>query len=264
MYSVALATDCMQGAPCPAVLAPDIIRYHAEGCLSCSDPSEWEQPFLSAPPLVNASDIKEPTAGVEVVVSQTRFLGFVESPDKTLVVEGEAHWRPPPSVGEPILQLESKLLELAVNAGLLTPSDADMINIISTIAAFVQGGGALISGLVEKLEAVALRTGLTRVGRWMSAAEYEAMTKTGIVQEGGGGTTYVARPADPAAYGQQAAPGSRYVEFDVPKASLRGGGKEGWAQIPGPNSVYGRLAAARGEPVPQFPPARNVELVQTK
>jgi hypothetical protein len=41
-------------------------------------------------------------------------------------------------------------------------------------------------------------------------------------------------------------------------------GKEGWAQIPGPNSLYGRLAAVRGEPIPQFPPALNIEWLLTK
>jgi RHS repeat-associated protein len=106
--------------------------------------------------------------------------------------------------------------------------------------------------------------GLTRVGRWMSPAEHEAMTETGMVQEGGGGTTYVAHPADPAAYGQQAAPGSRYVEFDVPKDSLAPAGKDGWAQIPGPNSVRGRLAGMRGESPPQFPQAQNIKWLQTK
>jgi hypothetical protein len=106
--------------------------------------------------------------------------------------------------------------------------------------------------------------GLTRVGRWMSPAEHEAMTDTGMVQEGGGGTTYVAHPADPAAYGQQAASGSRYVEFDVPQDSLAPAGKEGWAQIPGPNSLYARLALMRGEPTPQFPPALNIQWLLTK
>jgi RHS repeat-associated protein len=105
---------------------------------------------------------------------------------------------------------------------------------------------------------------LTRVGRWMSPPEHEAMINTGMVQEGAGGTTYVAHPADPAAYGQQAAPGSRYVEFDVPRSSLAPAGKEGWAQIPGPNSLYGRLANMRGLTRPQFPRAFNIEWLLTK
>ncbi len=54
------------------------------------------------------------------------------------------------------------------------------------------------------------------------------------------------------------------MEFDVPQDSLAPAGKEGWAQIPGPNSLYGRLAAMRGEPIPQFPPALNIEWLLTK
>jgi hypothetical protein len=98
----------------------------------------------------------------------------------------------------------------------------------------------------------------------MSSVEHEAMIETGTVQEGGGGTTYVAYPADPAAYGHQATRGTRYVEFDVPPDSLVSAGKAGWAQIPGPDSLYGRLAAMRGLPIPQFPPAINLEWLLTK
>ena len=105
---------------------------------------------------------------------------------------------------------------------------------------------------------------LTRVGRWMSSSEHEAMVATGMVQEGGGGTTYIAHPADSTAYGPQAALGSRYVEFDVPRDSVVPAGKTGWAQIPGPESLYGRLAAMRGLSVRQFPPAINIEWLLTK
>ena len=99
---------------------------------------------------------------------------------------------------------------------------------------------------------------LTRVGRWMSKDEYDNMVSTGMVQEGAGGTTYVASPADPASYARQAAPGTGYAEFDVPSSSLRGAGEPGWAQIPGPNSLHSRLAERRGEPPLQFPPATNI------
>jgi RHS repeat-associated protein len=99
---------------------------------------------------------------------------------------------------------------------------------------------------------------LTRVGRWMSLDEYQQMVNTRVVQEGSGGTTYVAHPADPAAYGRQAASGTGYAEFDVPTSSLAPAGKPGWAQIPGPNSLYARLAARRGLQVPQFPAALNI------
>jgi hypothetical protein len=90
------------------------------------------------------------------------------------------------------------------------------------------------------------------------------MVETGMVQEGGGGTTYVAHPADSTAYGPQAALGSRYVEFDVPRDAVVPAGKTGWAQIPGPDSLYGRLAAMRGLSVRQFPPAINIEWLLTK
>jgi hypothetical protein len=79
-----------------------------------------------------------------------------------------------------------------------------------------------------------------------------------------GGTTYVAYPADPAAYGLQAALGSRYVEFEIPRNSLAPAGKEGWAQIPGPYSLYGRLAIMRGLLPPQLPRVFNIEWLLTK
>jgi hypothetical protein len=84
------------------------------------------------------------------------------------------------------------------------------------------------------------------------------------IGSGSGNTSYVVHPADPAAYGRQAGSGTRYVEFDVPPDSLAPAGKEGWAQIPGPNSLYGRLAVMRGMPAPQFPPALNIEWLLTK
>ena len=111
---------------------------------------------------------------------------------------------------------------------------------------------------------VANARALTRVGRWMSSSEHEAMVETGMVQEGGGGTTYVAHPADSTTYGRQAARGTRYVEFDVPHDSVVPAGKTGWAQVPGPDSLYGRLAAMRGLPIPQFPRAVNIEWLLTK
>ncbi|MEY9889191.1 RHS repeat-associated protein [Catenulispora sp. MAP5-51] len=99
---------------------------------------------------------------------------------------------------------------------------------------------------------------LTRVGRWMGKDEYDKMVSTGMVQEGAGGTTYVASPADPAAYGRQAAPGTGYAEFDVPSSSLHPAGDPGWAQIPGPDSLRSRLAVRRGQPPLEFPPATNI------
>jgi hypothetical protein len=98
----------------------------------------------------------------------------------------------------------------------------------------------------------------------MSQDEHEAMTGTGMVQEGAGGTTCVAHPADVHSYMAQARPGTRHIEFDVPRSSLTQAGKEGWAQIPGPKSMQGRLAGLRGDPLPQFPPALNIQWRATR
>jgi hypothetical protein len=103
----------------------------------------------------------------------------------------------------------------------------------------------------------------TRVGRWMSEAEFELMVKTGKVQESFTGVTHVAHPRNIAAYEKQAAPRSLYVEFDVPHNSLSPGGS-GWASIIGPNSIQGRLAARRGLPIQEMPEALNIEHMATK
>ncbi len=106
----------------------------------------------------------------------------------------------------------------------------------------------------------------TRVGRWMGAAEHRAMVSSGEVQVGSGGTTYVASPAAIDSYMTQATAGSRYVEFDVPTATLRPAGQPDWAQIPSPDHpLWGKLAPQRGWPVPETPvPADNIQHVASK
>ena len=96
-----------------------------------------------------------------------------------------------------------------------------------------------------------------RVGRWMSQVEYDAMKFSGRVQESFSGTTHVANPADAAAFINQAKPGSLYVEFNVPMSSLRAT-NEGWSKVIGPNSLEGRLAARKGQSVPQMPIATDI------
>ncbi|BFM49941.1 hypothetical protein THO17_21040 [Marinomonas sp. THO17] len=54
-----------------------------------------------------------------------------------------------------------------------------------------------------------------------------------------------------------------YAEFDIPAPSLKIT-NEGWAQIVGPNSATGRLAARKGNPVPQIPDAENIVHKATK
>lgn len=97
----------------------------------------------------------------------------------------------------------------------------------------------------------------------MSREEYDTMVKTGKVPESYTGTTHVANPADANAFGKQAKPGSIYVEFDVPTSSLKQT-NEGWAKIIGPNSLEGRLAAKKGQPIPQMPSATNIRIVGEK
>ncbi len=106
----------------------------------------------------------------------------------------------------------------------------------------------------------------TTVGRWMSEDEYQAMSDTGKVQAGSGGTsTYVARPANSDAYRKQAAPGSIYAEFDVPCSCLKPAGEPGWAQIPGPqHPIYSKLNAKRGLPPPEMPSFENLRIADRK
>lgn len=97
----------------------------------------------------------------------------------------------------------------------------------------------------------------------MSPDEMAKMQKTGKVQESYTGTTHVANPADAEAFIKQTKVGNNYVEFDVPTSSLKQT-NEGWAQIAGPNSLSGRLAAKKGQTVPQMPAAENIVHKATK
>nr|WP_229106298.1 hypothetical protein [Paenibacillus sp. 1001270B_150601_E10] len=89
------------------------------------------------------------------------------------------------------------------------------------------------------------------------------MAKTGKVPESHTGTTHVANPADANAFGKQAKPGSLYVEYDVSTSSLKQT-NDGWAKIVGPNSLEGRLAAKKDQPIPEMPPATNIKRVGEK
>ncbi len=97
----------------------------------------------------------------------------------------------------------------------------------------------------------------------MSQAEYDAMERTGKVQEGAGGATSVAYPADPHSYRRQATTGTLYVEFDVPAAAVAPT-SGGWAKIPGPNSIDARLATRQGRPAPELPSATGIQIVARK
>ena len=100
----------------------------------------------------------------------------------------------------------------------------------------------------------------------MSRAEYDAMMATGRVQPRlsmGQDAAHVTLPPDPDAY--RAAPiGSVFVEFDVDDAQMTSGGTAGWTIIYGPNSIYGTVAARRGNPLTGMPPATNLIIVAVK
>lgn len=101
---------------------------------------------------------------------------------------------------------------------------------------------------------------LTIVGRWMSAQEHEAMLATGRVQEGTSGMTFVASPASIDSFLAQAASGSRYVEFGVPASALSAAGREGWAVLRGPGSMWAKHGLALSE----MPIAQGIEWIASK
>lgn len=107
--------------------------------------------------------------------------------------------------------------------------------------------------------------GLDRVGRWMSKTEHGEMTKTGKVIESSTGTTHVATPASVDAFSKQAKNNTVYAEFDIPDNSVRvTNTTDGWGSILGPNSLDGRLAKIKGQPIPEMPAATDIKVVAKK
>lgn len=105
----------------------------------------------------------------------------------------------------------------------------------------------------------------TRVGRWMSQAEYDKMVKTGKVQMSGDNKVHVANPANIDSFGKQAPPDSIYVEFDVPSNTISAGGTDGGGIINGPGSLLDRLNAKKGLPrIEDMPKATNIEIKGSK
>jgi RHS repeat-associated protein len=122
---------------------------------------------------------------------------------------------------------------------------------LSAVAAVPGWGDAIKGGAMGARGAKGASGGeLTRVGRWMSKREFDTMSLTGRVVEGGGGRTYVVRPPNPASF-TGARPGSVYAEFNVPTSALRPASKPEWAVIPGPNVKTRRY----GPPPAAMPPA---------
>jgi hypothetical protein len=98
---------------------------------------------------------------------------------------------------------------------------------------------------------------MTRVGRWMHPAEYEAMKASGVVQADVAGLHRVAVPASPNAY-KAARKGDIYVEYDLPTSSLSPGGKDVWRTVHGPGSPLARLREKKGLPAPELPRFKNL------
>lgn len=97
----------------------------------------------------------------------------------------------------------------------------------------------------------------------MSVEELAQMQISGLIQESVTlGGSRVALPANPDSY-KDAPAGTIYVEYDIPEGVAQPA-SPGWARIPGPNSIEGRLAAAAGRPAPEMPPVRNIEVVRSK
>jgi hypothetical protein len=99
---------------------------------------------------------------------------------------------------------------------------------------------------------------LVRVGRWMSQNEYDRMLRTGMVQPGAGGLTYVVHPASADGFIPNR-PGSVYAEFDVPRSSLLPGGRPGDYKMAEPDTLMGRYLSSTGG-TPGMPEAKNISL----
>ena len=106
-------------------------------------------------------------------------------------------------------------------------------------------------------------TEMTTVGRWMSRAEYEIMSKTGQMVEGAGGQTFVAT-GGPEAF-SAAAEGSVYAEFQVPTNSLLQGGLTNWFKVLGPNAGKAMQAALEKQGGQLLPKIQNLSpILQVK
>lgn len=105
---------------------------------------------------------------------------------------------------------------------------------------------------------------VVRIGRWMTKAEYEAMKKTGKVQNGAGDATYGAT-SGPGSFGKQAAPGSVYVEYDVLAKNVIQGSKPDWVVTIGPNANTAQRALLARQGGEFSPAATNISgIIKTK
>jgi|GEM_PF-5914578 len=108
---------------------------------------------------------------------------------------------------------------------------------------------------------------LVTVGRWMSQTEFTLMQKSGNVVESVTGTTHVTYPANPEAFTPaNPAKSPLFVTFKVPKAALRATNaaeNKAWSKILSPNSLEGRLAKIKGNPIPELPKAVDIKIIKS-
>jgi hypothetical protein len=98
----------------------------------------------------------------------------------------------------------------------------------------------------------------TRVGQWMSKAEYEQFVKTGEIPR----TNVLTKGKE--GYIKQANSGDYYVEFDVDSSLLVTKNDElGWSLVKSKNDMYLKLAAKKGETLPAAI-GENITHVSTK
>jgi RHS repeat-associated protein len=100
---------------------------------------------------------------------------------------------------------------------------------------------------------------MTKVGRWMTKAEYEIMKKSGQMIEGAGGQTFVSTGGSSSF--KAASKGSVYVEFEVAANSLLQGGKQGWYKALGPTAgkaMQSKLAKQGGQILPSVQNISNI------
>lgn len=234
-------------------------------------PADSRQQFAS---LFSATNI-EITGGVLALWAGSHFFGVGEAADLALlgigvVTMGTAAF----GVGRDL----GSFLALATHAQ--TEADLDRaashlaqavvtMGVMSFIALIMKAGsrfkrpGLVGASAGETIGAASAAEETVTVGRWMSKEEYNAMLRTGRVQESpNGGAKGVLYPPNPASY-KAAPPGDIYVEFDVPKSSLEGKSL-GQSAISGPNSPRGRLAVQKGLAPLEMPQATNIRIVRRK
>ena len=102
---------------------------------------------------------------------------------------------------------------------------------------------------------------MVRAGRWMSRTEYEAMKKTGQLQEGAGGMTSMAT-SGPGSFVRETAPGSVYVEFSVARNSVVQGGQADWLTGVSASANRSMQAVIRKQGGELSPSVYNISLIQ--